>query len=447
MSTKFKTIVSVSGVIVFALAVLFYAAYKQNRSALPAILPPGQDITKLIPPSSKPAPAPTPGTNTTSMPFTLPAGFNIGIFAKNLGAPRVMIIDQSSRILVSIPSSGQVVALPDSDVNGESDSPIIVAENLRKPHGLAFHCEGSSGVQKCKLYIAEEDKVRAWDYDQSTAKASDAVKIVDLPTGGNHTSRTIEIFEYEGTPKLFVSTGSSCNVCIEKDTRRAAIWYSNLDGSDFKSFAQGLRNTVFFKQHPSTNQIWGTDMGRDLLGDNTPPEEINIIEKDKHYGWPFCYGGNVRDNTFDSKNIEPNTPGRSDMCFYQKFTGTHLTMQAHSAPLGLTFIPDDGPSGWPENMHHNLLVAQHGSWNSSVPVGYKIVRFNTDEAGNIKSDTAYIPESAPSELSTSFLSGFLQSKNAKQALGRPVDVLALPGGILYISDDKAGVIYKMTFTN
>lgn len=427
------------GVIFIVLASGFFY-FTQLRGVLPAILPPikntGQNSSNN---DTKTTTSPKADENTTGIPFVMPDGFSIQTFAKDLTAPRVLVLDPTGSLLVSVPKLGRVYALPDQEQDGTADEQIIVAKDLNKPHGLAFHCPKEKESNNCQLFIAEEHQVTKWDYDEKTAKAQNSRKILSLPTGGNHTSRTIEIFQIQGQTKLLVSVGSSCNVCVEKDSRRASIWYSNLDGSDYKPFATGLRNTVFFKEHPLTKEIWGTDMGRDLLGDETPPDEINIIPAPNasilpppsvwDFGWPYCYGKSLEDLTFDAKRAP-------DHCKRINVLGSHLDLPAHSAPLGLSFVPPNENTNqphWPKEYWHNLFVAYHGSWNRSTPTGYKIVRFQLDEAGAFQGET-------------DFLTGFLSSKNTKQAFGRPVDLLVLPNGTMYITDDKAGAIYKVKVT-
>lgn len=344
-------------------------------------------------------------TNTTGLPLTLPEGFSLSYFAKNLASPRVLTWDPQGTLLASIPSQGKVVALPDSNSDGVSDEMITVIEGLNLPHGLAFY-DG-------KLYVAETNQIAVYDYHVETRKAGNKKKLVDLPAGGNHFSRTIG-FGPDG--KLYVSIGSSCNVCVEKDPRRAKIYVSNPDGTDFRAYASGLRNSVFFVWHPVSGDMWATDMGRDLLGDNTPFEEVNIIRDGGFYGWPYCYNNNVHDRSFDSSDAAQKKCAES--------VAPHITFQAHSAPLGLAFIPDN----WPKEYRGDLLVSYHGSWNRSDPTGYKVVRFDLDARLNS------IGES-------DFLSGFLEKAGAT---GRPVDVLFDTKGVLFITDDKSGVIYRIT---
>lgn len=389
--------------------------YRENlRGIWPALKSPPEDIAKLLPPAA---------VNETGFPLKLPAGFSaqggpifgwkISIFAKGLENPRVMAYDPAGNIVVSIPSQGKVVALPDKNGDGAADEIITVAEGLNRPHGLATRC-----TERCEFYIAESDKVAVYDYDTENLKATNKRKIIDLPGGGNHFTRTILFMPAPDDYKLLTSVGSSCDVCAETDWRRAKILISNADGSDLKVFADGLRNSVFMAIHPVTGKIWATEMGRDWLGDDLPPDEINIIEEGNWYGWPWFYGKNIEDYDF-SPYSRPQ--------FAQAPVPSHIDIPAHSAPLGLAFFPEEG---WPEEYWHNLLVTYHGSWNRNVPTGYKIVRYKLDERGN------YLGEE-------DFISGWLAKDGA---LGRPVDILIQPGGVIYVSDDKAGVIYKIFLT-
>jgi glucose/arabinose dehydrogenase len=413
--------------------------YWQNlRGVGPSLESPPQDIVKIIEnqkPSTGQEPAATGAQNGTNMPLKMPPGFSISIFAKDLKDPRVMIFDANSNMLVSIPSEGKVVALPDGDVNGVADRTVVVAQGLNKPHGLAIRCEGPMAMQKCYLYVGEMDQISKYDYDASGMTVSNKTKIADLPSGGNHVTRTLG---FGPDDRLYVSIGSSCNVCNEEDQRRARIFSMNPDGSDFKEFARGLRNAVFFTWHPTTKKMWTTEMGRDLLGDNIPPDEINIVESGKNYGWPNCYGKNIHDDNFD-KNVYIRNP-----CMEPFETPSYIDVPAHSAPLGLAFVPMDTSlarsdiksSAWPEDYWYNMFVAYHGSWNRSVPTGYKIVRYKLDVSGNYQKDADGNP------VVEDFMSGWLTPSGA---LGRPVDILVLPGGYMYVTDDKAGVVYRIFY--
>ncbi|MHC4196723.1 MAG: PQQ-dependent sugar dehydrogenase [Planctomycetota bacterium] len=309
--------------------------------------------------------------NTTGMPLTVLAEFSISIFAQGLGKPRVMAYDPGGNLVVSIPSEGKVVALPDRDGDGVADEVITVTQGLNLPHGLAFRClsdeertltEYNNAKTTCQLYIAETDQVVVYDYDENNLKAVGGRKILDLPDGEGHVTRTIMFMPFPNHNKILASVGSTCNVCFEKDWRRATILVSGADGSNLRVFASGLRNSVFMAVHPVTEEIWATENGRDWLGDNLPPDEINVIEEGKDYGWPICYGGNIRDTDFDKRSYTRNP------CREPQTTPSYIDIQAHSAPLGLAFIPKEG---WPEEYWYDLLVAYHGSWNRSVPTGYK----------------------------------------------------------------------------
>ena len=317
--------------------------------------------------------------------------------------PRVLAFDSNGVLFASLTKAGIVVAFPDEDKDGIADEVKVVLSELNRPHGLFFHGE--------KLYVAETDKVVRYDYNPENLFVAEGEKLFDLPGGGRHSTRTIKILD----GKLYTSVGSSCDVCIEKDEKLAAILISNLDGSDLRVFARGLRNTVFF-DFDSEGRMWGSDMGRDFLGDLLPPDELNIIENGADYGWPYCYGTNIRDGKF--KILEP-----LDHCI--NTLSTVFDYPAHVSPLGITFIDSDL---LPEGDQGNILVAFHGSWNSTVPVGYKIVKLIVEE-GNVTSMEG-------------FITGFIQEDGG--ILGRPVDLVFGPDGVLYISDDKAGLIYILT---
>ncbi len=353
--------------------------------------------------------------NATDLPLALPGGFRLEVFVSELSGPRTMLFDPVGTLLLSLPSAGQVVALKDEDNDGKADAPTAVLRGLNNPHGLATHCEGEA----CRLYVGEENAVAMYEYDAVNIRATNRQMIADLPSGRGHSSRNLTLASLGGEDKLFVSIGSSCNVCREADNRRAKVFVSDLDGKNFRPFVTGLRNPVFLATHPATGEIWVTEMGRDYLGDNLPPDEVNILEDGRDYGWPYCYGKNVHDDTFD--------PRKTVACAEPDKVPSHIDIQAHSAPLGLAFVPQG--SGWSEEYANDLLVAYHGSWNRSAPTGYKVVRYHLDSQGKVLGQE-------------DFISGWLTSKG--EVLGRPVDLKFAPDGSLYISDDKRGVIYRIT---
>jgi glucose/arabinose dehydrogenase len=338
-----------------------------------------------------------------SIPFSLYSGYAVHVFADGLEYPRDLQFSPGGVLLVSDPLGGLVYALPDKNADGVADFKKVIISGENRPHGLAFYQD--------KLYVAEVDKVVLYNWDESQLRASKDKVLFTLPKNNNHNSRTIA---FDNSGRMYVSVGSTCNVCHESSDLSAAILISDINGNNLSVFAKGLRNSPFIQFNPKTNELWATEMGRDNLGDNLPPDEINIIRENKDYGWPNCYGNKIEDLNFNSgtscKNTEP--------LIYE--------IPAHSAPLGLVFI---NSSQFPDNWQGDLLVSYHGSWNRSVPIGYKIVHLTVDNNKITSSED--------------FVSGFLPEGSGKgtDSLGRPVDLTFDSSGNLYISDDKSGTIY------
>jgi glucose/arabinose dehydrogenase len=301
--------------------------------------------------------------------------------------------------------AGRIVRLPDRDGDGVADGVEVVAPGLNAPSSMAFYLDGS-------LYVGETDRIlRLSAPDTQGVFQKQEVVIPGLPTGG-HNTRTV-LFSPDGH-WLFVSIGSSCNVCQEQDPRRATIMRYAVDGSGGAVFARGLRNAVGITFRPDTAELWATCNGRDNLGDDLPPDTIDLVHQGDDYGWPRCHAGRIVDPDFGG-------PGACD-----GVTRPAVEMQAHSAPLGLTFYTGDQ---FPAGYRGSLFVAFHGSWNRSVPTGYKVVRipFTDGRPGPVED----------------FAVGWLQADGS--VWGRPVDVLTAPDGSLWVSDDGAGRIYRIFY--
>jgi glucose/arabinose dehydrogenase len=326
--------------------------------------------------------------------------FTVSIFAQDLGKVRDLQLTPEGILLASNPSRGKIYALVDSNNDGKADTRKEVYASLDQPHGLAFYNK--------ELYVAEETKVTKLKWDATVLETQPVSTVMSLPKGGRHTTRTIT-FNQNGD--MFVSIGSTCDVCFESHPFLASVIKKPVDGETYV-YASGLRNSVFIKFRPGTEQLWATEMGRDFLGDNLPPDEINIL-KEGDYGWPTCYGDRVYDSKFGA-----NLPQYCDNTIPPVYK-----IQAHSAPLGLVFI--DSPM-FPEAWQADLFVAYHGSWNRSTPVGYKVVRLE------IEGDKVIAEHD--------FLDIWLEGSTTS---GRPVDLEFAPDGSLFISDDKAGVIYRV----
>ncbi|MEK7473877.1 MAG: PQQ-dependent sugar dehydrogenase [Patescibacteria group bacterium] len=356
------------------------------------------------------------GKNETGLPLLLPRGFSINLFAKDLETPRSIRIAPDGTVMIAEPNAGRISSLPDRDNDGVSDGRVTVADSLERPHDFLFY-PSESGYD---LFVAETSALSRMRLNTDFTRAESYRVLTPLPTGGRHWTRSLEFAPTgKGEERLLISIGSSCDACHEEDARRGTVQSVRLDGSDLKPYSVGLLNAVFLEASPN-GAIWATEMGRDFLGDDLPPDEINILDEGKNYGWPTCYGKNVHDTVFD-KNTYIRNP-----CMEPFETPSHIDLPAHSAPLGLAFVPKD--AGWPEEYVGNLLVAYHGSWNQTVPTGYAIRRFVLDENGNATSNE-------------DFVSGWLTDQGV---LGRPADLTFGSDGTLYITDDKTGLIYRIT---
>lgn len=337
----------------------------------------------------------------------LPDGFLISIFADDVTNARSMAIGEYGTIFVGTRKNDKVYALVDSNHDGRADKKYIIAEGLHMPNGVAFR-EGS-------LYVAEVDKV--WRFD-------DIEQHLDNPPPKVLISNNFPDDDWHGwkyiafgpDDKLYVPVGAPCNVCDKSttDERYASITRMNPDGSDFEVYAHGIRNTVGFAWHPLTHDLWFTDNGRDNLGDDVPNDELNKADKkDMHFGFPYCHAGDVPDPEY----------GKGHACI--NYTPPVQKLAPHAAALGMKFYTGNM---FPAKYRNQVFIAEHGSWNRTVPIGYRITLVKLDGNNAI----SYEP----------FAEGWLKEG---VAWGRPVDILQLPDGSLLVSDDYSDRIYRITY--
>jgi glucose/arabinose dehydrogenase len=278
----------------------------------------------------------------------------------------------------------------------------VVVDGLNQPSSIAFYRDGS-------LIVGETRRIlRLRDPDGDGTFQEQETIIGGLP-GGGHSTRTV-LFGPDWA-HLFVSVGSSCNVCVEEDERRASIMRYKPEGGEGEVYAKGLRNAVGITFRPGTDELWATNNGRDWLGDDQPPETVYVVDEGDDAGWPRCHSGRIVDPDY----------GRPGAC--EGVDDPVIEMQAHSAPLGLTFYAGEQ---FPEEYRGDLFIAFHGSWNRTVPTGYKVVRvpMKNGEPGAVED----------------FAAGWLREDGSQW--GRPVDVLTGPDGSLLISEDGEGFIYR-----
>jgi glucose/arabinose dehydrogenase len=337
----------------------------------------------------------------------LPPGFHISVYASGLRVPRFMTIGPKGALLVANRAEGTIVAYPAGSTEEKAGNSIIVVSNLQDPTSLVMY-EGN-------LYVGEASSIARMSLGNDLKAGAITRIITDLPEGGQHSTRTVLI----GADKhIYVASGSDCNVCQEQDPHRAAVWKYNLDGTQGQLYSKGLRNAVGLATNPWTGTVWASNNGRDLLGDDIPPETINELSAGADFGWPRCHAGNVADPQFGQG---------SNAC--QGVQQPLVKMQAHSAPLGLEFYPQNSTQ-FPTKYQNNLYVAFHGSWNRSTPTGYKIVRIPLQD-GKV---------SGPVE---DFAVGWLTSDGKHS--GRPTGITFGEDGSMFVSDDEQGEIYHIWY--
>ena len=358
--------------------------------------------------------APEPSARTPSAPVSsdpelsrvrVPEGFSVSFYSDRVPNARSLAMGPGGTLFVGTRSGGTVYALTDSDGDNFAETVRVVDDGLNSPNGVAFR-DGS-------LYVAEISRILRYDGIESRLSSPPDPAVVNdsLPTDGHHGWKFIR-FGPDG--KLYVPVGAPCNVCERADRRYASVLRMNPDGSNVEIFARGVRNTVGFDWHPETGVLWFTDNGRDHMGDDVPPDELNRTPAaGLHFGFPYCHGTDVGDPRF----------GSSRSC--GEFVPPALELPAHVAALGMRFYTG---SMFPASWKNSIFVAEHGSWNRSSPVGYRVTRVSVSAGRAVSYET--------------FADGWLGDDGA--AWGRPVDVLVAPDGALLVSDDRRGAVYRIS---
>ena len=333
----------------------------------------------------------------------LPAGFGIGVYARVPGA-RSLALGDSGTVFVGTRGEGVVYAVLDRDTDGAADAVVPIARGLDVPNGVAF----SRGA----LYVAETARILRYDRIESRLRGPPEPVVVTtaLPDEQHHGWRYIG-FGPDG--RLYVGSGAPCNICQSSDERFAAILRSTPEGP-LEVFARGIRNTVGFDWHPATRELWFTDNGRDWLGEDRPPDELNRASvPGLHFGFPYCHGTAIADPAFAGQRA----------C--TEFTAPELELGPHVAALGMRFYSG---TMFPPQYVNQLFIAEHGSWNRLHPIGYRVALVRLDGGRAVRYET--------------FADGWLR---AGRASGRPVDLLIMPDGAMLLSDDRAGVVYRITY--
>jgi glucose/arabinose dehydrogenase len=335
----------------------------------------------------------------------LPAGFRIDYYAKDVENARSMALSESGILFVGTRSKDKVYALVDKDRDGQAEETVVVASGLKSPNGVA--------IKDGNLYVAEINRVIRFDNIEKTFRNQPKFEVVNdkFPADAHHGWKYIA---FGPDNKLYVPVGAPCNICKSENPIYASITRMNPDGTGLEIFAEGVRNTVGFDWHPDTKHLWFTDNGRDMMGDDIPADELNkATEKGMHFGYPYCHAGDVIDPEF----------GKNRNC--SEFVKPVQNLSPHGGSLGMKFYTGNM---FPEEYRNQIFIAEHGSWNRSEKIGYRVGLVKQDKQGN----TSH----------TGFAEGWL---SGQEDWGRPVDVLIMPDGSMLVSDDKNNAIYRITY--
>ena len=350
----------------------------------------------------------------------LPEGFSAQVFADGLDVPRVVVVTKENDLIVSAVDSGEIILLRDLNDDGYAEIKTVLLSALENPQGLVFDDDW--------LYFSERHRVSRIRFDHANAiTVGEAEVVIDkLPYGHPHRSHNAKNIGISADRKLYIAVGSPCNVCVPDDPRYSSILRHDLrhdlrfdldaefDNTNIEIYARGLRNSVGFDWAPWSGDLYATENGRDMLGDNFPPDELNRIIKDGFYGWPYYHGDNVADPEF------------SDSELLSIALKPSFKFRPHNAPLGIHFIR--ATKHLPDDYARSALVALHGSWNRSELDGYKVISLHWNADGSI--------------ASRDFITGFLSEKGI---VGRPVSIAEDSVGQFYVSDDLGGRIYRISY--
>lgn len=337
----------------------------------------------------------------------LPPGFSISVYAEVDNA-RSMVMSPSGTLFVGNRKEEQVYAVKDTDGDFKADKRWVIASGLNMPNGVAFK-DGD-------LYVAEVNRILKFkDIENNLSDPGEPEVVYDqYPTETHHGWKYIA-FGPDG--KLYVPVGAPCNICDPEEPIYASITRMNADGSDMEVFASGIRNTVGFTWHPETKALWFTDNGRDMMGDDIPPCEFNTAPTaGMHFGYPYCHGGTIKDPEFGDKKPCAD------------FTQPVQNLNAHVAPLGVKFYTG---SMFPAEYKNQAFIAEHGSWNRTKKSGHLVSLVKLEDGKAVGYET--------------FAEGWL-NHDTQEAWGRPVDVLVLQDGSMLVSDDKGGMIYRISYS-
>jgi glucose/arabinose dehydrogenase len=317
-----------------------------------------------------------------------------------------MTLGENGTLFVGSRSKGEVYAVLDKDGDHRADEVVTIARGLNMPVGVAYR-NGS-------LYVSAVDRILRFDQIEQRLK-NPIPPVVITGRFPQETSHGWKFIAFGPDGKLYVPVGAPCNICEPDPDRYALIARMNPDGSGYEVVARGVRNSVGFDWDPRNQELWFTENGRDYLGDDRPPDELNHAPKaGLHFGYPYCHGGTIPDPEYGGKHA----------C--DEFTAPAVALDPHVASLGMRFYSG---SMFPQEYRNQILIAEHGSWNRSDKIGYRITLVARDGQDRLRYSV--------------FAEGWL---HGKEAWGRPVDLLVMPDGALLVSDDSAGVIYRISYS-